>query len=101
MGKPNKFDGLMHDVCVGWGFCGCVSDAGEPRHVRYLIPSQGAVTAQQFAEWVVQADWPYDYEDPRYEPYRKKWVAQIAQLFVKHMGAEMVDATNLKSGEEQ
>jgi hypothetical protein len=90
----------MHDVCVGWGFCGCVSEIGERKHVTNLIPADGEVTAEQFAEWVIQSDWPRDYDDPDYAPFRRKWVGRIAELFVKHLGAEPADATELRYGRE-
>jgi hypothetical protein len=96
LAKPNKFDGLMRDLCVGWGFCGCVTEAGEPRHVTHFIPDTGTVTADQFAEWAVQADWPRSYDDLEYAEYRATWVKRIAKLFAKHMGADEVDATSLQ-----
>lgn len=86
MGKPTRFDGLLHDLCVGLGFCGCVSDEGEARDVTRLIPASGEVTAEQFADWVIQADWPRGYDDPEFAAFRQKWLKTIAQRFVKHMG---------------
>lgn len=98
MGAPNQFDGLMHELCVGWGFCGCVTDAGEPQHVTDLIPTVGTVTSDEFAEWTLQAEWPRSLDDPEYAGFRKKWVKRIAGLFVKHMGSDTIDAALLKYG---
>ncbi len=96
MGRPTKFDGLLGDLC---GFCGCVDRHGQPKHVLQLIPAKGLVTAQQFAEWVIQSDWPDDdYDDAEYAGFRKRWVSEIARRFAKHMGAESVDAELLRSG---
>ena len=82
----------MDEICVGLGFCGCIKD-GRPSHVRQFIPSRGPVTADQFAEWVFLAD----DMNPNSEP--KRWEAlkdKIKQAFIRHMGAEVVDAKMLK-----
>jgi hypothetical protein len=34
------FDGMMHEFCVGIGFCGCVKD-GKPLHVTDFIQKPG------------------------------------------------------------
>jgi hypothetical protein len=40
MGRPNAFDGMMDEFCLGLGFCGCVKD-GKPLHVTDFIPETG------------------------------------------------------------
>ena len=82
----------MHEICVGFGFCGCIKD-GRPLHINRFIPSAGPVTADQFVEWVFLAD------DMNPLSERKNWrdlKDKIRLAFVRHMGAEKVDATLLK-----
>ena len=90
MGRPTKFDGMMHDVCVGMGFCGGVV-GGEPRHVIDFIPKSGVVTADKFASWVLEA------EGMASEPGDPFWFG-LREVFVKHMGSEAVGAEALKGG---
>jgi hypothetical protein len=83
---------LMHDVCVEWGFCGCVRE-GRLLHVDFIIPREGPVTADQFVEWVFLAD----NLNPNHEPERwERHKDAIRAAFVKHMGAETVDARTLR-----
>ena len=75
---------MMHDVCVGMGFCGRIDD-GEPRHVVDFIPKSGAVSADQFASWVLKAEgMPSETGDPFWNDLRA--------VFVKHMNSETIDA---------
>ena len=90
MGRPTKFDGMMHKVSVGMGFCGSVVD-GEPRHVIDYIPNYGSVTADQFASWVLEAEGMPSGPD---EPF---W-SGLRAVFVEYMGSEIVDAQDLKGG---
>lgn len=92
MTANTAYDALMDEICVGLGFCGCIKD-GKPLHVAQFIPSKGPVTADQFAEWVFLAD----DMNPNSEP--KRWENlkdKIKLAFVRHMGAELVDAKLLK-----
>jgi hypothetical protein len=86
------YDALMHEVCVGWGYCGCMKD-GQPLHVDLFIPAEGPVTADQFVEWVFLAD----NTNPNLMPdtHRKA----LRQAFLRHMGGETVDAKLLKWGD--
>ena len=82
------FDALIHEVCVGMGFCGCIK-SGSPLHVTSFIPSTGLVSADQFAEWVFLADNMNPNTD------RKSWdelKSQLKSAFIRHMGAKTVDA---------
>jgi len=81
------YDALLHEVCVRLGYCGCIKD-GEPLHVDDFVPAAGLVTADQFAEWVVLAD--------NLTPSSNPHLKDIRQAFVRHMGAESVDATLLR-----
>lgn len=90
-------DALMDEICVGLGFCGCIKD-GKPLHVAQFIPSKGPVTADQFAEWVFLADDMNPSSEPKnWENLRDK----IKRAFVRHMGAEVVDAKRLKWSDDK
>lgn len=86
------YGALMDDVCVRWGFCGCIKD-GRPLHVDWFIPSDGPVSADQFVEWVFLADG----QNPNSEPEKwQKYKDLMKASFIKHMGGEVVDATQLR-----
>ncbi len=75
---------MMHDICVGMGFCGDIID-GKPSHVIDYIPKSGVVHADQFASWVLEAEgMPSQAGDPFWDDLRA--------VFVKHMKGETVDA---------
>jgi hypothetical protein len=56
----------MHAVCVGHGYCGGVH-GNKFMHVTDFIPQSGNVTADQFVEWVFQAE--YENESERVSHY--------------------------------
>ena len=92
MATDAGYDALMHDVCVVWGYCGC-SKHGVGLHVDLFIPPAGPVTADQFVEWVILAD----NQNPNLNTERLKGIkAGLRQAFVRHLGAEVVDATQLQ-----
>jgi len=92
MTANTAYDALMDEICVGLGFCGCIKD-DRPSYVRQFIPSRGPVTADQFAEWVFLADDMNPHAEPkRWENLKEK----IRRAFIRHMGAEVVDARLLK-----
>jgi hypothetical protein len=93
MTDKTGYDALMHDVCVGYGFCGCIKD-GEPLHVDHFIPSEGMVSADQFVEWLFLADDmnPSSYTGARWDALKQK----IRSAFVEHMGSDVVDAARLR-----
>jgi len=93
MAKPNKYDGLIYELCVGLGWCGW-SENGERRHINDYIPSEGFVTADQFAVWVVEAD----FCDPVSPDAIRRWLPRIKEAFIKHMGAEKVHVSEMASG---
>jgi hypothetical protein len=97
MSRPNAFDGMMHEFCVGLGWCGCVKD-GRPLHVTDFIPVTGPVSADEFARWLIMADGL----DPNqlYPSESRSWMPQLKAVFVKHMGADVIDAGKLRSGYE-
>ena len=94
MGRPNAFDGMMHEFCVKMGFCGGIKD-GKPLHVTDFIPETGPVSADEFVSWLVTAD-GFDPDDPSAAEIRR-WMPELKAVFVKHMGADVVDASNLRS----
>ncbi|HEV2235263.1 MAG TPA: hypothetical protein VGR57_01260 [Ktedonobacterales bacterium] len=93
MGRPNAFDGMMHKFCVGLGYCGSVND-GKPQHVTDFIPETGPVSAEQFARWLLAAESGYDAEV--FDPSDVR-IRQFSAIFIKHMGADVVDASLLHS----
>lgn len=88
--KPKSaYGALMNEVCVGWGYCGCTK-GGKPLHVDFFIPTGGSVTADQFVEWVFVAE----NLDPVLRP--KSHGRGLRAAFIKHMGADVVDAGRLR-----
>jgi hypothetical protein len=86
------YDALLHEVCVEFGFCGCIKD-GRPLHVNWFIPSRGPVHADQFVEWVFLADnMNPNSRLERWQPLKDA----IRAAFIKYMGGEVVDATRLR-----
>lgn len=91
MSDRSPIDGLMHEVCVERGWCGSVSQ-GQRKHVTDFLPNEGAVTAEQFALWLFEADGV----DP--DENRAKWQPHLdglAAAFVRHLGAAHVDVSLL------
>ena len=86
--KPNSaYDRLLHEVCVGLGYCGSVVH-GEPRHVDMYIPENGPVSADEFVVWVYRAE--------GMNPDEGRHSQEIRDAFVKYLGARVVDAQALK-----
>lgn len=92
MTEKTGYDALMHFVCVGWGFCGCLKD-GKPLHVDDFIPETGAVSADQFVEWVFLADDIDPHADPDHWQRHKD---AIRAAFIEYMGGEVVEAEKLE-----
>ena len=88
----SAYDRMMRDICVGHGWCGGVVD-GKPSHVDHFIPQTGAVSADQFIDWLFEAEGynPSDRPDDT-----AKFRSDLRKLFLEHMGAEPVDASLLK-----
>ncbi len=88
------YDRLLFRVCVGMGWCGSVIN-GEPSHVDDYIPETGAVSANQFVDWLFAAEG----YDPVIEPAQKvsEHRDSIRRAFVEIMDSEVVDASRLKS----
>ena len=92
MSEKPGFNALMHEVCVGRGWCGgLVND--EPSHVTDFIPESGSVTADQFVDWLFEADDmdPYD-ELGKWQKHKDA----LRDAFMRHMGGAVVDASRLK-----
>lgn len=86
----SAYDALLDEICMERGFCGDVVD-GKPLHVYMFVPEQGRVSAEQFVEWVFQAEGM----DPNGEAAIMHRAA-LRQAFIRHMGSEVVDAQRLK-----
>jgi hypothetical protein len=89
MGRPNAFDGMMYEFCSGLGYCGSVKD-GEPLHVTDFIPETGPVSADQFVRWLLEAE---GFEPDEFDIR----IRELSAVFIKHMGADVVDASRLRS----
>ena len=89
-GNPN-YNALMQELCVGKGWCGSVIN-GEPSHVDDLIPDTGPVSADQFVDWLFLAE---SYEQAL-EPKVKINRRVLREAFVRYMGSDVVDASELK-----
>lgn len=85
----SSYDELRRHICVELGFCGSIRD-GLPLHVDDLIPSEGVVTADQFAELAFVAEGL----DPSNDPKQLK--AAIKAAFMNLLGSHAVDATTLR-----
>src|SRR5882757_9976589 len=87
-GARNAFDEMMHEFCVALGWCGCIKD-GKPLHVSDFIPETGPVSADEFARWLITADGM----DPNHLSASdlRRWMPQLKAVFVKHMGADVID----------
>jgi hypothetical protein len=94
MGRPNAFDEMLREFCVRLGWCGGVKD-GKALHVTDFIPETGPVSADEFVRWLIVAD-GFD-PDQLSAPEVKRWIPELKAVFVKHMGADVVDASNLRS----
>lgn len=94
MSHPNAFDGMMHEFCVGLGWCGSVKD-GRLLHVTDFIPKTGRVSADEFARWLIMAD---GLDPDQLSPSEiRRWMPQLRAVFVKHMGTDVIDASRLRS----
>jgi hypothetical protein len=94
MGRPNAFDGMMHEFCAQMGWCGCAK-GGKRLHVSDFIPETGPVSADEFARWLITAE---GFDPDQLGPSdRRRWMPQLKAVFVKHMGADVIDASNLRS----
>ena len=90
MKSKSPYDALLNEICVGLGFCGSVVD-GEPSHVDKFVPANAPVTADEFVTWVFMAEgWSPD------EAAASSHAAELRKAFIRHMGAEAVDAQHLK-----
>ena len=90
MGRPNKFDGMLHEFCVKLGWCGSLKD-GKQLQVSDFIPETGSVSADEFVRWLIVAEGL----PPETDASRLK---QLKAVFVKHMGADVISAEALRSG---
>ncbi len=93
-GPPERIRWNDARVLRRLGWCGCIKD-GKPLHVTDFIPETGPVSADQFARWLIMAD-GLDLDQVSSSEIRR-WVRQLKAVFVKHMGADVIDASKLRS----
>ena len=89
----NRYQKLMHYVCVEYGYCGSIV-ADKPLRVSDFIPNSGDVTSEQFAEWVLLADGCGPSSPLKFREKHKK---DIIKAFLEYMGKEIVTASELRS----
>ena len=94
MGYPNALDGMMHELGVGLGWCGLTVKDGKPLHVTGFIPETGPVSAEEFVRWLIMAE---GLDPDQRSPEIRRAMPQLKAVFVKHMGADVVDASKLRS----
>jgi hypothetical protein len=94
MQRPTKFDGMMYEFCVRLGWCGATVKDGKLVLITDFIPDTGSVTADQFVEWLMIAD-GVDLSTSA-SSWLRRWRRDLKAVFVKHMGAEAVDAAQLR-----
>ena len=87
MKRASRFNALMREVCVSMGWCGSFVD-DQPLHVDMFIPESGQVSADQFVDWLFEAEGLAG----EAESHRKV----LSAAFVRHMGSDVVDARDLK-----
>jgi hypothetical protein len=90
-GVKSRYEALLHEICVGQGWCGSFIE--KPLHVDDFIPETGPVTADQFIDWVFQAE-GIDLTSP--DTWWLKHAPALRDAFVRHMGGDVVDASELK-----
>ena len=87
--QPSARDKLLWDICVNGGWCGGLVN-GQPTSVDDLLPTEGRVTAEEFARLAIRADgWPEG--KPMVERHRR-W---LEERFREHLGADSVSAEAL------
>ena len=82
---------LVDELAVRWGFCGCIKN-DQIVHVSLFVPREGPVFADQFAEWVLLAN----NLNPNSRSARRRDKEALRAAFVRHMGADPVDARRLR-----
>ncbi|WP_112310858.1 hypothetical protein [Pseudogemmobacter bohemicus] len=86
--KKTGFDRLACEVCAKYGFCGS-GHTGTFVHVTDFLPESGPVTAEQFTDWLLIAD---GYDPESQAEVFEKFRAIFRPIFIKHMGADCVEA---------
>lgn len=87
----DDYRALQQAVCAGMGWCGSVIN-GQARHVSQLIPKSGVVTADNFVDWLFEAEG----YDALTGGHAKQHRRSIKRAFIEHMGGDSVDASRLR-----
>lgn len=85
------FHTLIDEIGLKWGLGGCVKE-GQQVHVSLFIPSKGLVSADQFVDWTLLAN---NINPNSHLPRSDRLKQCVRDAFVRHMGAELVDARRL------
>ena len=84
----SAYDKLSYHLCVDLGFCGA------DKHVDDFFPEAGLVTADQFVEWLYEAEgWA---PNQALDNWGRELRRQVRAAFVDYMGAERVDVELLR-----
>lgn len=83
---------MAYELCAKFGFCGS-AHTGRMVRVTDFIPDSGSVTADQFIEWLLLAD---GYDPAKQGEAFRHFKTVLHGVFVKHMGADIVDASLLR-----
>lgn len=86
--SDDAYAALIREICVELGFCGSVQ-GGKPLHVGDLIPADGSITSDHFAELAFIAEGLDPADDP------KGLKAAIKTTFERLLGGQTVDAAAL------
>lgn len=96
MSGSRNYQNLMHEVCIEKGWCGGII-SGKPTHVDDFIPKSGLVTSEQFVDWMFCAEGMDAVV--RLEQWEKH-KDSLVDAFIRHMGADVVDASMLREQPE-
>lgn len=94
--QPSPYQKLLWALCVDLGFCGGIVD-GVPTHVSDLLPADGLISAETFANLAIRAEggWPI------VEEGRLRWGEALEAKFLEHLGAAVVPVKTLKESQRR
>lgn len=88
--KPTDFEGLAYKMCVQYGLCNPSFIRGEPRELSDYIPTTGTVSAAQYIEGLLMVS---GFDPVTQQDVFRESKEMYRSVFVKHMGADAVDAS--------
>lgn len=87
---PSPFETLLWDICVNLGFCGGMVD-GKPTYAADLIPAEGFLSAEAFADLAIVAEGAW----PNLDEARLRWGKTLEAKFVEHLGEAVAPVKGL------